>query len=29
MDGKLDEASASLILDTKPSKVRSNELTVS
>lgn len=29
MDGKLDEGSASLILDTKPSKVVSNELTVS
>ncbi|KAJ0098851.1 hypothetical protein Patl1_20140 [Pistacia atlantica] len=28
MDGKLDEGSASLILDTKPSKVVSNELTV-
>lgn len=28
MDGKLDEAAASLILDTKPSKVVSNELTV-
>lgn len=27
-DGKLDEGSASLILDTKPSKVVSNELTV-
>lgn len=29
MEGKLDEAAASLILDTKPSKVISNELTVS
>lgn len=29
MDGNLDEGSASLILDTKPSKVVSNELTVS
>jgi hypothetical protein len=29
IDGKLDEGSASLILDTKPSKVVSNELTVS
>ena len=29
MDGKLDEGSASLILDTTPSKVISNELTVS
>lgn len=29
MEGKLDEASASLILDTKPSKVIANELTVS
>ncbi|XP_062120405.1 cleavage and polyadenylation specificity factor subunit 2 [Humulus lupulus] len=29
MEGKLDDASASLILDTKPSKVVSNELTVS
>ncbi|KAJ9147186.1 hypothetical protein P3X46_029374 [Hevea brasiliensis] len=28
IDGKLDEGSASLILDTKPSKVLSNELTV-
>ncbi|KAJ6964190.1 hypothetical protein NC652_002459 [Populus alba x Populus x berolinensis] len=28
IDGKLDEGSASLILDTKPSKVVSNELTV-
>ncbi|CAK7337311.1 unnamed protein product [Dovyalis caffra] len=28
IDGKLDEESASLILDTKPSKVVSNELTV-
>lgn len=28
MDGKLDEGSASLILDTNPSKVVSNELTV-
>ncbi|KAL5744627.1 hypothetical protein ACOSQ2_027743 [Xanthoceras sorbifolium] len=28
VDGKLDEAAASLILDTKPSKVVSNELTV-
>ncbi|KAF5748319.1 cleavage and polyadenylation specificity factor subunit 2 isoform X1 [Tripterygium wilfordii] len=28
MDGKLDEGSASLILDTKPSKVVSSELTV-
>lgn len=29
MDGKLDEGAASLMLDTKPSKVVSNELTVS
>lgn len=29
MDGKLDEGSAGLILDTRPSKVISNELTVS
>lgn len=29
VDGKLDEASASLILDTRPSKVVSTELTVS
>ena len=29
IDGKFDEGSASLILDTKPSKVVSNELTVS
>lgn len=29
LDGKLDENSANLILDTKPSKVVSNELTVS
>lgn len=28
-DGKFDDGSASLILDTKPSKVVSNELTVS
>lgn len=28
-DGKFDEGSASLILDTKPSKVVQNELTVS
>lgn len=29
LDGKFDEGTASLILDTKPSKVVSNELTVS
>lgn len=29
MDGKLDETAANLILDMKPSKVVSNELTVS
>lgn len=29
LDGKLDDGSASLIIDTKPSKVVSNELTVS
>lgn len=29
LDGKFDEGSANLILDTKPSKVVSNELTVS
>ncbi|PRQ60252.1 hypothetical protein RchiOBHm_Chr1g0379341 [Rosa chinensis] len=29
MDGKIDEASASLILDSRPSKVVSSELTVS
>lgn len=29
MDGKLDEGSASLILDARPSKVVSSELTVS
>lgn len=29
MDGKLDEGSASLILDTRPSKVVATELTVS
>lgn len=29
MDGRLDEATASLMLDTRPSKVISNELIVS
>lgn len=29
LDGKFDEGSTSMILDTKPSKVVSNELTVS
>lgn len=29
MDGRLDEATASLMLDTRPSKVMSNELIVS